>query len=188
MPSLIICVCPSVESPDLIWSALPRCQLSFLISNFLDSQTSIIVLSLVLPLAHRRHFPLEVSQLTGFFKLVFVYLLRKTVKCSNKNMTQVVILALNCEALLLSHQLFHSSGSLFVACTYIYAASGTVSVFALSLCNRLAKELFSIKQSYMSVVQWTFIYYCFWGRAECLTTHSNIFILGNRYWELLPQD
>lgn len=68
-------------------------------------------------------------------------------------MTQVVILVSNPGALLLSHELFHSPGSLFVTCTYIYAISGTVSIFALSLCNMLAKELFTIKQSYTSVVQ-----------------------------------
>lgn len=74
-------------------------------------------------------------------------------KYNNKNMTQVVILVSNPEAVLLSYELFDSPGSVFVSCTYIYAVSGTVSIFALSLCNVLAKELFSIKQSYASVVQ-----------------------------------
>lgn len=69
-------------------------------------------------------------------------------KYNNKNMSQVVIFVSNPEALLLSHEHFHSPGCLFVACTYIHAVSGTVSIFALSLCNTYAKELFSIKQSY----------------------------------------
>lgn len=74
-------------------------------------------------------------------------------KYNNENMTQVVILVSNPEAVLLCHELLHSPGSVLVSCIYIYAVSGSVSIFALSLCNTLAKELFSIKQSYASVVQ-----------------------------------
>lgn len=78
---------------------------------------------------------------------------KNTVKYNNKNMTQVMILVSNPEAVLLSHELFHSFGSVLVSCTYIYAVSGSVSIFALFLCNTSAKEFFSIKQSYASLVQ-----------------------------------
>lgn len=66
----------------IFWSALPRCQLSFLICDFLDSQTSIIVLSLALPLAPRRQLPWDVTEsINCVFKIgICVSIKENTVK------------------------------------------------------------------------------------------------------------
>lgn len=47
-------------------------------------------------------------------------------------MAQVRIVVLSPDTVSLSLELFHLP--VFVSCTYVYAVSGTVSIFALSLC------------------------------------------------------
>lgn len=61
-------------------------------------------------------------------------------------MTRGKIVVLSRDAVLLSLELFHWSESVFVSCTYVYAVSQTVWIFALSLYNTFAIELFSIKE------------------------------------------
>lgn len=59
-------------------------------------------------------------------------------------MTWGKIVVLSPDAISLSLELFHWSESVFVS--YVYAVSQIVSIFALSLYNTFAIELYSIKE------------------------------------------
>lgn len=61
-------------------------------------------------------------------------------------MTWGKIVVLSPDAVSLSLELFHLSESVFVSCTCVYAVSQIVSVFALSLYNTFAIELYSMKE------------------------------------------